>query len=144
MLRTLAFSLFVVLGTISAVQAQTIAADFSVQIDGNFTESDIRFTGELGTVYQFMWDARVVEGQIAICGTGVFLRGRARGAVRGMLRDGYIEYGGARVLEDLSYFTRANTVNAMRRGQANCRYLTDSTRRNGRLTLIFGDGVVRY
>lgn len=144
MLRKFAVSLFLLIGTIPAVQAQTVAADFSVAIDGNFTESDIRFTGELGTVYQFMWDARVVNGQIAICGTGVFLRGRARSAVRGMLRDGYIEYAGVRVLEDLSFFTRANTVNAMRSGQANCRYVSDSTRRNGPLNLVFGDGVVRY
>jgi len=144
MFRALAISLFVFFAVSPAVQAQTIAADFSVAIDGDFSESDIRFTGELGVVYRFMWDVRAVNGQIAVCGTGVFLRARARSAVRGMLRDGYVEYAGVRILEDLSYFTRANTVNAMRAGQANCRYAADSTRRSGPLTLVFGDGVVRY
>ena len=144
MFRAFAVSLFILFSMSPGVQAQTVAADFSVPIDGDFSESDIRFTGELGIVYRFMWDARAVNGQIAVCGTGVFMRARGRSGVRGMLRDGYVEYAGARILEDLSFFTRANTVNAMRAGQANCRYAADSTRRNGPLTLVFGDGVVRY
>ena len=144
MIRSLALALFGTLSLACAAPAQTVPADFSVAVDGDFTESDIRFTGELGTVYRFMWDARALNGRIAICGTGVFLRSRARSTVRGMLRDGYIEYGGARILEDLSYFTAANTVNAMRAGEANCRYVSDSSRRNGPLSLFFGDGVVRY
>jgi len=143
MFRTLIVAFVCCLGLVPTAEAQTAAADFTVEIDGDFTESDIQFTGELGIVYRFMWDARVVDGQIAVCGTGVFVSSRVRNTVIGMLRGGHIDYGGVQVLEDLTYFNRANTLNAMRSGQANCRYASDSTRRNGPLSLVFGDGVFR-
>ena len=75
-----------VIATLGSANAQ----EFQTPVDANFNEGDIRFTGELGTVYTFMWDARAVDGRIAICGVGYLRDSRLRGTIRDMARAGLV------------------------------------------------------
>ncbi|MGI3183668.1 hypothetical protein [Nioella aestuarii] len=138
------YQAFLALGLVLAVSAPTQAQTFELAVDDSFVESDIRFTGELGIVYSFLWRAVAYEGEVAICGVGRVTRPRLRTTVRGMLRGASIQTSGQDVPLDLTYFTNARSVPALRTETATCRSTgIPLSQASGGISLIFGDAIWR-
>jgi hypothetical protein len=123
--------------------APVMAQDFQVPMSADFNDGEIRFTGELGTVYHFRWDAVAVDGQLAICGTGYLRDTRLRSTIRDMARDGEILVGAQLVRVDLRFFSRARTMNALQSTAANCQVVGPSPRDITSIALRFGAGTFR-
>ncbi|WP_306045114.1 hypothetical protein [Nioella sp. MMSF_3534] len=120
------------------------AQTFEVNVDGSFVDGDIRFTGELGIVYTFLWRAIAQSGELAICGVGRFTSPRLRTTVRGMLRDASINVSGLDIPFDVSYFTSARTVQSMRSEPATCRSTgIPVSQASGGVYLSFGQAIWR-
>jgi hypothetical protein len=136
--KSLVFAFALIL---SAPTAQ--AQDVGIPVDSEFMEFDIRFTGELGVVYTGLWDARIINNQIAICGVGHLRSPRLRSTVRQMARDGQLEINGQTYAFDLTYFPRVQSEGALRSAQATCR--STGVRPSGRwsVRMEFGRGTFR-
>lgn len=130
---------FLWIGLATPVKAQ----EFQVPMTPDFNEGEIRFTGGLGAVYTFRWDAIARDGQLAICGTGYLRDNRLRSTIRGMAREAEIQIEGQLVGIDLRFFSRARTVNALQSTAANCRVIGPLPRGSARIGLRFGSGTFR-
>lgn len=127
-----------------AFAATPVAAqEFQVPVDDTFVEGDIRFTGQLGTVYFFEWKLIARGDRLAVCGIGYVRDSRLRETVRGMARGGQITVDGRDYPVDLSFFSRARTRNALSSGTANCRVTQAPLPRSGGVNMRFGSGTFR-
>lgn len=124
----------------SSVQAQ----DYHVSVETSFVAGAIRFTGELGVVYSFLWDAQEANRELVICGIGRYTRPRLRSTVRGMARGATLTINGQEIDFDLTFFTSARTLASMREELATCRSTgIPISRVNGPIELRFAPGTWR-
>jgi len=96
------------------------AQQFQINVDGEFSEETLQFTGGVAPPYSFMWDMRVVNGSLAICGVGHLRDSRFRDTIRQILRGGVVTVNGQEYPVDLNFFSRARTRNAMSGTPATC------------------------
>ncbi|MEJ6394135.1 hypothetical protein V8J82_12755 [Gymnodinialimonas sp. 2305UL16-5] len=135
-LLTLIAALFISAGSPAAAQT------FQVPVTGDFREGDITFTGQYGTVYYFLWDARIQDGRLAICGVGYTRDARFRTTIRRMARDGSLRINNSEIPFDMSFFTRATTRPSLTTTAATCQFVPGAPT-SGQLQMRFGDGVFR-
>ncbi|MEM7723559.1 MAG: hypothetical protein AAF376_14480 [Pseudomonadota bacterium] len=119
------------------------AQETQIPVEDDFVVYDVNFTGELGTVYQAMWTARIHEDRVMICGIGALRSDRLRSTIRRMARDGQIRVDGQEYDVNLTFFTRASTPSAMRSGMANCQLTSAPAPQAGGVQLRFGYGRIR-
>jgi hypothetical protein len=135
--RSVLTGLSLLFWSVSDAQAQ----DYQVPVDDSFVEGQIRFTGELGVVYRFLWNGQAVNGELAICGIGRFISPRLRTTVRGMARGAVLRINGQEYPFDVSFFTSARTVASMQTEPATCRSTgVPLSRVNGPITLEYASG----
>lgn len=106
---------------VSATLATAQAADFALKVDEKFNEDWIEWDGGIGRAYDFRWDARLKDGQVAICGAGQFLDVTSRSATLDLLRKASVVMDGRVILKDLSFFARYKKGDQLSGATANCR-----------------------
>ena len=97
------------------------AQEFEVLVDETFTQSEIEFISGVAPHYTVIYDLRLVNGQVTICGSGYLRDRRFNSTIRDMLRNSTLQVGGRLVSVNLTYFSRAHTRIALRSMPANSR-----------------------
>ncbi|MEZ5754165.1 MAG: hypothetical protein R3D90_05135 [Paracoccaceae bacterium] len=119
------------------------AADFTVPVDGRFTESSIQFTEGLGHVYYFAWAVFTDQGRFAICGSGALENRQLRTTVAKMARAGEVRVAGKKYKVDLSYFTAVPDRSRLTGSTANCNLIGPTPAQGSEYELRFGRGAFR-
>lgn len=119
------------------------AADFTVPVDGRFTESSIQFTEGLGHVYYFAWAVFTDQGRFAVCGSGTLENRQLRTTVAKMARAGEVRVAGKTYRIDLSYFTSVPDRASLTGSTANCKLIGPTPASGSEYELRFGRGSFR-
>lgn len=97
------------------------AADFKVPVDGKFNEDWIEWSSGMGKAYVFRWDARLIEGEVVLCGAGQFLDPTTHSPTVGLLRKARVLLDGKVILKDLTYFAKYPKSQDLGKVEAICR-----------------------
>lgn len=119
------------------------AADFTVPVDGRFTEASIQFTEGLGHVYYFKWAVFTDKDRFAICGSGALENRQLRTTVAKMARAGEVRVAGKKYKVDLSYFTSVDSRARLTGSVANCKLIGPTPASGSEYELRFGRGSFR-
>lgn len=117
-----------------------------VPVDEHFSAGDLTFDGELGTFYRFMWDVRLVNGTLAVCGVGKTLDPTTSGFARRMLRKATVKLNGKPILTDVSFFTAIKSRHDLVSATATCQVTGFPPPKGDKVDLLldFGYGTFRY
>jgi hypothetical protein len=112
-----AAAILVGIGPAAVAEAQEITRQISV--DGSFGDGYVNWPGLPGGYY---FKARViaVDGQLELCGVGVFTDAYTRSTEQQVLGDTRFTMNGESILEDLTFFARANRKRDLGGATANC------------------------
>jgi hypothetical protein len=113
-------TVFAALWTVAALAAHADAKDFAVPVDNGFSKSSLMING-YGIGYEFVIDVRGVNGEVVVCGAGVFPDASSALGVRRMLRKAAITLNGRKIIHDLSFFATSKRGADLFKGQAICR-----------------------
>lgn len=123
MIRSIAFALAAMAGL--SVGAAVAESGFTIPIDKDFQDGDITWSGDAaGKAYIFVFDFRVGDGYVYLCGAGKFIDASTQLITRKIMRKSYVDYKGAQVLTDISYFTKVPYNSDLRSAKATCRATT--------------------
>lgn len=119
--------------------------DFSIPVDSDFQDSDITWQGDAaGKGYLFVWDIRVGDDYVYLCGAGKFTDPSTQQITRQVLRKSFVEYNGKKVLKDISFFAKVPFNADLRSAKATCRATTvPANAANGDFTLKTAGGSFR-
>lgn len=117
-----------------------------VPVDENFDAGDLTFDGELGTFYRFLWDVKLVNGTIAVCGVGKTLDPTTSGFARRMLRQAKVTLNGKPILTDISFFTMIKSRHDLASAAATCQQTGFAPPKGDKAELLldFGYGTFRH
>ncbi|HQY43901.1 MAG TPA: hypothetical protein PK450_06940 [Paracoccaceae bacterium] len=97
------------------------AKDYKLPVDSQFHEDWVEWDGGLGKAYLFRWDARLIDGEVALCGAGQFLDATTRSATIDLLRKARVLLDGKVILKDLTYFAKYPKSQDLGKVEATCR-----------------------
>lgn len=89
-------------------------------VTAEFHDGEIKARGQPGG-YEFLYNAVVLDGKIALCGVGVFTDIYTRSGEQAVLRTAEFQVNGTALFRDLSYFNRVRHAADLPRATAHCR-----------------------
>lgn len=89
-------------------------------VDAQFLRAELSFDDRPKPGYVLKWREAVIGGKIAICGVVAFTDPQLLSQSKSVLRTVFIQYDGAVIMRDMSFFARAPSEARLDTTHANC------------------------